>query len=243
MRRMLLLAALLAGLASPARANFEDGRAAYERGDYGAALREFKVAAERGDDRAQMALGFMYDRGDGVAVDHAAAIRWYRKAAEQGHAGAENGLGEMYAGGRGVPRDEREAAKWFRRAAERGNPVAQNNLGRACAMGLGVARDHREAIAWFRRSADQGYPEGQLNLGLAYANGHGVAPNPVAAYKWISIAAKHLSAGPHRELVARERDRLARILTPAEIAEAERLASQWSQQAASAPQGAGPGSD
>ncbi|MGH6952603.1 MAG: tetratricopeptide repeat protein, partial [Alphaproteobacteria bacterium] len=241
MRHMLLLAALFVALASPARASFEDGRAAHERGDYGAALREFKTAAERGDGRAQMALGFMYDRGNGVAVDHAAAIRWYRKAAEQGHAGAENGLGEMHASGRGVPRDEREAAKWFRRAAERGNPVAQNNLGRASAMGLGVARDHREAAAWFRRSAEQGYPEGQLNLGLAYANGHGVAPNPVEAYKWISIAALRLSSGPHRELVAREKDRLARTLSPAEIAEAERLASQWSPQAASAPQGAGPG--
>ena len=61
-----------------------------------------RLAAEQGDALTQFNLGFMYDKGYGVAQDDAAALRWYRLAAEQNDAKAQNNLGAMYAEGRGV---------------------------------------------------------------------------------------------------------------------------------------------
>ncbi len=58
--------------------------AAYQRGDYATALREWRPLAEQGNTEAQYGLGVMYDKGRGVPRDHAEALQWYRKAAEQG---------------------------------------------------------------------------------------------------------------------------------------------------------------
>ena len=40
--------------------------------------------AEAGDPVAQLRLGAMYQRGEGVAKDDAQAVAWYRKPAEPG---------------------------------------------------------------------------------------------------------------------------------------------------------------
>ncbi len=104
-----LIAALCAGftlsLTSPAWAGFDEGEAAYQRGDYVTALREWRPLAEQGDVNAQFLLGAMYDKGLGVPQDYAEAVKWYRKAAEQGYAGAQNNLAFMYDDGEGVKQD------------------------------------------------------------------------------------------------------------------------------------------
>ncbi len=84
MKRIALAVALLVSLAAPAWAGFDEGLAAYERGDYETAVREFKSLAEQGNALAQSILGGMYDEGQGVPQDYAEAVRWYRRAAEQG---------------------------------------------------------------------------------------------------------------------------------------------------------------
>jgi len=68
----------------PARADYAAGLAAYQRGDYAAALREWRPLAEQGHALAQLQLGVMYYVGRGVAKDYTQAVRWYRKAAAQG---------------------------------------------------------------------------------------------------------------------------------------------------------------
>ena len=45
----------------------DDGIAAYQRGDFAAALRLFQSLAEHGDASAQCNLGVMYEQGRGVA--------------------------------------------------------------------------------------------------------------------------------------------------------------------------------
>ena len=91
--------------------------AAYQRGDYATAFREFRPLAERGNAIAQFNLGFMYYNGEGVPQDYAKALQWYRKAAEQGHAEAQNNLGFMYEDGQGVPQDYAHAHMWYNLAA------------------------------------------------------------------------------------------------------------------------------
>ncbi len=80
-----LVALVLFGLgAAPARADFDEGRSAYQGGDYGAAFREFKNLAEKGVAEARFVLGSMYKNGQGVRQDQAEAVRWLTLAAKQG---------------------------------------------------------------------------------------------------------------------------------------------------------------
>jgi len=62
-RRLILMVALIVGLAAPAEAGFDEGEAA---------LRELKPLAEQGDAIAQFNLGILYSKGWGVARDASA---------------------------------------------------------------------------------------------------------------------------------------------------------------------------
>ncbi len=176
---------------------YEDGLAAYQAGDYPAALRSFRLAAEQGNADAQFNLGFKYASGQGVPQDDKEALRWYRLAAEQGLAAAQAKLGVMYDNGQGVPQDYKEAVRWFRLAAEQGHTLAQSMLGFIYDMGRGVPQDSVQAHLWFNLAAAQGDQK---------------------AAKW--------------------RDDLAGRMTPAQIAEAQRLAREWRPKQAAPAKGA-----
>jgi hypothetical protein len=90
-----LLAALAVSLclAAPVLAGpFEDGKAAYERGDYATALRLWLPLAEQGDAIVQFNLGLLYYWGHGVlqdsVQDYVEAHKWFDLAAAQGNLSA-----------------------------------------------------------------------------------------------------------------------------------------------------------
>jgi len=158
MKRALLLAVLLCSLSLTAGAqDFDKGLAAYNRGDYATALREWRPLAERGLAKAQYNLGAMYYYAEGVPQGYAEAAKWWRKAAEQGYASAQYGLGVSYEQGQGVPQDHAEAVKWYRKAAEQGDADALNNLGVMYDLGKGVPQDHAEAYIWYSLAAAGGH--------------------------------------------------------------------------------------
>ena len=101
----LTIAVLLGSVGTSESVDFAKGAAAYENGDYTAALREWKPLAEQGDAGAQYNLGVMYYHGRGVPQDYKTAMKWYRLAAEQGDADAQFNLGVIYGKGEGVPQD------------------------------------------------------------------------------------------------------------------------------------------
>jgi TPR repeat protein len=143
---------------------FEDGMAAYQRGDYVHAMHLWRPLADQGNARAQSNLGVMYAKGQGVRRrDYAAAASWYRKAAEQGNAIGQSNLGVMYAEGRGVPQDDSVAVCWYRKAAEQGNARAQYNLGVMYVEGRGVPQDHAAAASWYEKAAEQGVNGAEKN--------------------------------------------------------------------------------
>jgi TPR repeat protein len=117
---------LLGGIASWA-SPFEDGSAAYKRGDLDDAVKQFRVGAAQGDVHAQTALGDLYGSGKGVRQNYPEAIRWYRLAAVAGYAGAQNALGFQYAAGHGVPQNFIRAYMWFDIAAMSGEPPGSQN--------------------------------------------------------------------------------------------------------------------
>ena len=150
-----LCAAVLLGLTAPAWAGLDEAVAAYQRGDYASAFREFRPLAEQGNANAQYNLGIMYDNGQGVSQDYAGAVKWFRKAAKQGVAEAQFELGFMYDKGLGVPQDYAKALQWWRKAAERGYAKAQSKLGFMYRNGQGVPQDYVQAHKWYNLVASR----------------------------------------------------------------------------------------
>jgi hypothetical protein len=60
--------------------------------DRSEAARWFRMAAVAGNAEAQVYLGVMYARGDGVAKNRDEAVSWLRKAAAQGSSRAQEYL-------------------------------------------------------------------------------------------------------------------------------------------------------
>ena len=214
-RSILSLALSRAQYAGP----LADASAALQRGDFETAHALVRPLADRGLAVAQFVLGVMHGRGHGVPQDDGEAANWLQRAADQGCAEAQTILGVMYAKGRGVSQNDAKAARWFRRAADQHHAAAQSNLGLLYAEGRGVAHDDAEAANWFRKAAGQGLVEAQTILGLMYVRGQGVTQNYLLAHMWLNLAAAQGEAG-----ALADRDQLARMMTPAQIAEAQRLA-------------------
>jgi uncharacterized protein len=214
----LTLAVLLGSAGMSAGADFQKGLAAYDSGDYATALREFRPLAEEGDVGAQLNLGLMYARGEGVTQDYKAAVMWLTRAAEQGDIAGQFILGAIYMTGEGVTQDYKAAVKWLtlaakqgsplarsklkdiqkelfnlpelHRRAEQGDPSAQFDLSRRYFEGDGVARDVKSSIKWLTLGAEQGDPVNQYILGKMYARGRGVPQDYKATAKWFTRAAE-----------------------------------------------------
>jgi TPR repeat protein len=190
--------------------------------NYTEAIKWYRLAAKQGSSYAQNNLGALYANGSGVPQDYKEAAKWYRLAADQGLPEAQHRLGDSYSLGHGVPQDDKEAAKWLRFAADQGVPEAQNSLGWHYTNGSGVPQDYKEAVRWYRLAADQGLPEAQDNLGDMYDMGWGIPKDHIQAHMWYNLSA----ANGYGEGI-RNRNRIAQKLTPAQLAEAQRLALEW----------------
>ncbi len=192
--------------------SLESAQAAYVGGDYATAFKEYKVLAEEGNAEAQAFLGTMYSCAMGVPRDYAKAVNWYREAAEQGNEGAQLRLGAIYLEGMHV---------WDKHHI---NPQAS------------VERDYTEASKWFRMAAEQGERAAQADLADMYLHGEGVSRDYVQAYMWLSLAASQrvsehswwpgVSAS-QRAGVSAELNKVAAKMSPSQITEAKRLATEW----------------
>ena len=112
-----------------------------------------------------------------------------------------------------------ELADLHARAAA-GEATAQHDLGFLYSDGLGVPQDHVEAAGWYRRAAEQGHTTAQHALGVMYYDGLGVPQDYVEAHIWLNLAASKLT-GQSRERAVAARDRLAGLMTPAELRDAQ----------------------
>ena len=90
---------------------------AYDRANYGTALKIWLPLANGGDKQAQTYVGEIFEKGLGITPDYQAAATWYRRAADQGYSRALVNLGFLYEKGLGVPKDAGAALKLYRRAA------------------------------------------------------------------------------------------------------------------------------
>jgi len=118
--------------------------------------------------------------------------------------------------------DYAAALRIFRQLADQGDAEAQLNFGVMYDKGLGVTEDYAAALKWYRKAANQGYAPAQTSLGFMYSIGQGVTLDLVQAHMWYN-----LSAAKGNKIAGEVRDLLAKLMTPAQIAEAQRLTREW----------------
>jgi TPR repeat protein len=169
-----------------------------------AELAALKAKAEKGDAKAELALGNIYcnceDYPSPPNHNYAEALKWFRKAADQGNAEGQDELGKMYLHGLGVARNASEAANWFRKSAEQGNAEAE--LGIAITyLSSSATRDINQALKWARKSAEHGNGEAEEFLGMTYHYGEEDVPRDYAeALKWLRKAVTHDNADAQYDL-------------------------------------------
>jgi TPR repeat protein len=84
------------------------------------------------------------------------------------------------------------------------------------------AGEYEEALRWYQLAVEQGNAEGQVNLGYMYAIGQGVEQDNVLAHMLFALAAAQGNTIAVGNLAT-----AASKMTPAEIAEAHKLAREW----------------
>ncbi len=247
---IVVFAAILLSAGATAAGDYQDGAAAYNRGDFATAKRLWLPLAQHGDPKAQTGLALMYFLGQGVSMNLAAALDWCGKAADQGLPTAQYLLGQIYQHPWDPEiRDLGVALKWYHKASDQGYADAQDELGGMYEFGLGVPKDYAEAEKWFakaddylaiakmyddvarnrplaakwyRKLADQGDKYAMYRLGEMYRDGDGVPRDYASAHMWFNLAAQ---SGYRYASTAR--DELARKMTPDQIARTQRLARDW----------------
>jgi TPR repeat protein len=143
-----------------------------------------------------------------------------RAIAEQGSAEDQYQLGLRYEQAR--PLDPREAIYWYRVAAMQRHAEALYRLCLLSDLGRGLPQDFYEAMRWCRLAVDQSHSQAMFMMGTYYDKARAVSRDVVQAHRWYNLASAY---GYHEG--AKRRDRLARDMTPGQIAEAQLLARNW----------------
>jgi TPR repeat protein len=204
--------------------------------DYPQALMWFVFAAAQGDIEAMELRDTMASRMTPTQIAEAQrlarefkpqtvytkALQENRVLAEKGDADAQFKVGLIYYLGQGVLRDYLEALGWFKKAARQDHPYAQYNVGYMYEKGEGTPQDYGEAAKYYRQAAQRGNRLAQYTLGYLYEKGQGVSQDEVQALMWYNLAAIQ---GETKAKAAR--DRVTIWMTPAQIAEAQRLAREF----------------
>ncbi len=147
-------------LAAGPAGNVKAGVDAWTRGDYPAAIEQWRGPAENGDADAQFNLAQAYKLGKGVPADLKLAENLYAKAARAGHLQAADNYGLLlFQTGRRA-----DALAWIVRSAERGEPRAQYVVGTAHFNGDLVPKDRIRAYALMSRAAAAGLEQARESL-------------------------------------------------------------------------------
>ncbi|MFW2541368.1 SEL1-like repeat protein [Primorskyibacter sp. 2E107] len=214
------------------------------------AIRLFSEAADAGLPRAMIGMGQMLENGfDGQAPNMEAALGYYRKAVEAGSEEAVLMLGQRAGAGKldGLLAPHR-VVPWASASAQAGDAKALDWLKARSDEGLRPAQtamalwllSHEgapeEAAALLTGAAEAGDVEAQHQLGLLYIRGKGVDQDYVQAHKWLNVAA----AGGSAEALDM-RGVAADLMTPEQVAEAQRAARTFFEQARAPQQPSGDG--
>lgn len=100
-------------------------------------------------------------------------------------------------------------------------------------QGWGVSQDYAEALRLFSAAAEKGHAQALIWLGDAYAEGKGAPKDNVEAHKFYDLATTQAKRGDlelseiYREMADKKKKDVAAKMTKAEIADAQKRASEW----------------
>jgi TPR repeat protein len=151
-------------------------------------MRGLMMQALQGDVDSCYQLGYIYEHGEGVAINESEAIRWYTKAATDGSPESQFNLAMMMEQGRGCPVNLRKAFYWYEKAASQGDIEAQFNLGVYLTSGKGCDVDIVQAHMWFTLAARKGDSDSISNrdILLKRLNPEQVKQSKQLAMDWIA---------------------------------------------------------
>jgi TPR repeat protein len=184
----IILFLILLLLPLPVLAGSIEGRLAYRKGDYAAALREFGTGMQGGP-VGTFFLALMYLHGEGVTRDEARGLELLQSSAAVGYSAAQYLLGVRYYYGLGLPRDKGQALSYLR-AASADNDFRAVELLKIIAKGSrGERRDRENIVAAVKRNAKSNVSDAQYTLAFMYLVGDGVPKDSVEEVRWYRAAA------------------------------------------------------
>ena len=189
--KIVLVIFLLLGSFSALSQGNDLERGIYElnRGEFHAAIEQFRPLVAEGYAPAQYQMGVVHQKGYGVPKDGMKALALFELAAKQNYSDAQFELALIYSDGKLVKQDMKKAYALTHKAAKKGLASAQFNLAVMIANGSGVAQDDFKASRWYQNAADQNYALAQYNLALLYSEGKGVEKSTEMSLVWNTIAA------------------------------------------------------
>jgi TPR repeat protein len=186
-------------------------------------------AAHGGHSAARQLLGIYYSDGEeGLRVDRVKSYVWFKLAAEAGHGHAtvqSDFLVRMMTPIQ-IAEAERLADEWKPNPTEcevRALAASQASSSKRHWNLFLSSHDDQERWSHLCLSAQGGYPKGQAQMGQYYHYGlSGKPKDPVRAFMWYSLAEMSGDTA-----IYRLKDLILSEMTQDQIAEAERLAAEW----------------
>ena len=134
------------------------------------AQRIYTGLADKGEQKAQLKLAYIFDQGLNGTQDKAAALHWYTASAIQGNALAQFLLGRLHQIGENGEPDYAQAKEWYQKAAA-SLAQAANSLG---FIEETVDDNYKAALKAYEQAAALGDARGMYNLALMYLYGKGM---------------------------------------------------------------------
>lgn len=195
-RSLVVAIVIAAGLSVPAQAE-EPGdiaairaRQLHIEGKDAEAFAAIRPLAEQGVPRAEVILGFFYERGIGTAADPAQALAWYEKAAAHNQPAGLHNLAYSHANGElGLTKDLTKAYELYLRAVELEYPPSIHNLARMYIYGEGAPLDVALGRALLERAVSLGYADATADMAYMLATGDGLPTDEPRARELYFIAA------------------------------------------------------
>ena len=208
-------------------------------------------AANNGDIESAYEIGRAYSFGMrvdelGLKKNIESAKKWYLKAAEAGHKEGAYELAQLWAD----DKEKKVAFKWYFKAAKACHLASQMKVAEYLLDDDFIFNDKAKGMEWLWLIAAIGYEHGKKSLiyriatdvyaaaryklGRAYELGDWVAKDYVKAYWAYNLTTslstdltRDRSSKTLRELAKISRDQLEKKMTPDQIAEAQKLTTDW----------------
>ncbi|MEZ5553464.1 MAG: tetratricopeptide repeat protein [Pseudomonadales bacterium] len=173
------------------RAYYLHGYSLYAQQRYVSARKDYVRALEfnPGNAAAQVALGGLYYRGEGVDPDPRLAFGFFEQAAAQDHPEALLYMGYAYLEGRGVEQDLAQARSRLQKAADNGSSEAMIFLGRSYREPVTDSPDPALAQSWYQRAYEAGEVDGLVAQAFMYRDGELGSADIDRAFELFSQAA------------------------------------------------------